>query len=469
MNKQGGVLFGLIVVMMVVGGIGGQAEALVIGNPSAANGWNAALPPGAVGDPCAATGWDTTGAVSIRAFSSQKDGRLWVHTIDGSGLDATGLLHNTDPNNMGISDVNTYPNTVRGGTVDGYVWVEYDLGDVYELGQMWVWNYNELNWPHLGMNEVTVEYSTTGSTDPGDWTTIYDGEIPLAAGAGVSPSAVDLAVDFGGAAARYVVITTDDPPLHNHNPALDDCGLSEVRFNFPAAITVRASSSQPDRPALNTVNGSGIVDPNGLFHDRAPTHMWESGDLAASAANPNPGTVAGAHWIRFDFDKVYRLEEMWIWNYAEADFTLFGMKDVTIEYASVDDPGEGDWTTIFDGALPISSATNLGPDGLSHHEATIFFNGVQVKHVVVTAIDGEGRTRNFYPSFYGMEAVGLSEVRFLAIDPPQNCAEVVQQGYSPGADVNGDCYVNLTDLALVAGRWLKCVEPTDAGCQRPWE
>jgi hypothetical protein len=32
------------------------------------------------------------------------------------------------------------------------------------------------------------------------------------------------------------------------------------------------------------------------------------------------------------------------------------------------------------------------------------------------------------------------------------------------ADLNGDCYVDLLDLAILTGDWLKCGNPFDAAC-----
>jgi len=36
-------------------------------------------------------------------------------------------------------------------------------------------------------------------------------------------------------------------------------------------------------------------------------------------------------------------------------------------------------------------------------------------------------------------------------------------GY-PQGDVNGDCYVNLVDFAIMADQWLKCTDPADPNC-----
>lgn len=444
-------------------------QAAAIGNPSVANGWNSAAAL-AVGNPSAANGWDTTSAVSIRAYSSQHYARTWTLTIDGSGLEsATGLKHDNSPTNMGLSSA-IDGNLARGGTVPGYIWVEYDLGAVYNLGEMWIWNYNELNWPHFGMNEVTIQYSTTGSTSSADWTTIYDNTIPLAAGAGLSNSVVDLAVDFMKASVRYVVITTDTPPFHNYKPQYDDAGLSEVRFNLPAAVKVTASSENPNnRKALYTINGSGI-DPcsvgDGTLHSNKYYEMWTSGTLLESAAHHNGGTVQGSHWIRYDFDQSYELAQMWIWNYNELNWPTNGMKDVTIQYSNVAEPNEPyEWQTAFVGTIPMATGGGLYPSPV---DLKVNFGGAAARHVVITAVSDINKNWTYNdPNGIYLETVGLSEVRFFTV--PQNCAEAIADGYDSAADANLDCYVDLRDFALLSQDWLQCMDPVDTACLHPWE
>jgi hypothetical protein len=87
-------------------------------------------------------------------------------------------------------------------------------------------------------------------------------------------------------------------------------------------VTVTASSSnQADTGPENTINGSGL-DANDL-HSKEPTDMWLS--------NIEP---LGA-WIEFQFDKVYKLHEMWVWNSNQMIESALGLgcKDVSIEYS----------------------------------------------------------------------------------------------------------------------------------------
>jgi len=95
-------------------------------------------------------------------------------------------------------------------------------------------------------------------------------------------------------------------------------------------ITPTASSSQNDDVGPEkTVDGSGLSD--GL-HGVVETDMWMSvpGDLAP--------------FIQYEFDKVYKLHEMVVWNSNQAieSFMGLGVKDVVIEHSL----GGNEWTEL---------------------------------------------------------------------------------------------------------------------------
>ena len=228
---------------------------------------SASKPRGFIGD--TGEGWNTTSNVRVRA-SGEKPTREAIHIIDGSGIDPTGRFHThylypAEPppgappyphplppgRTMWLSgnDDGDHENP-RGGTIPGNHWIEFTFDRDYHLDQMCIWNYNENNhanrsdgvpphyyWSAEGMRDITIQYSTTGGTDPGEWTTIYDGEIECAIGQPEQP--VNLVVQFGGARARYVVITTDmgnkTSWVEEHTNVRDRyfAGISEVRF-YPA-------------------------------------------------------------------------------------------------------------------------------------------------------------------------------------------------------------------------------------------
>ena len=152
-------------------------------------------------------------------------------------------------------------------------------------------------------------------------------------------------------------------------------------------ITATASDSfNATTGPEKTVDGSGL-DANGLHSDQQ-TDMWMTG-----LTGPQPS------WIRYEFDKVYKLHEMWIWNYNQNIEPLvgFGLKDVTVEYS----PNGSDWT-VLNGVPEFAQGPGV-PDYA--HNTTVSFGGATVKYVKITASDNWGSLTQY----------GLSEVRFFRI------------------------------------------------------
>jgi len=161
-------------------------------------------------------------------------------------------------------------------------------------------------------------------------------------------------------------------------------------FAYPVKnITAMASSNTPDRGPENTVNGSGL-DESGLLHDKiADGAMW------LSSLNADQPT-----WINYEFGKVHKLHEMWVWNSNDSlePAIGFGFKDVTIEY-SVNDT---DYTTL---GTTHEFARAPGLDDYAHN-TTVDLNGAAAKYVRLTANSNWGSILDQY---------GLSEVRFFYI------------------------------------------------------
>ncbi len=96
------------------------------------------------------------------------------------------------------------------------------------------------------------------------------------------------------------------------------------------AITATASSAQPDMDAQDIVNGVGLNDAD--EHSVEANQMW----MTTGADKPD--------WVQFEFDQIYKLDEMWVWNHNQMIESLlgFGAKSVTIEYSA---DGQT-WTTL---------------------------------------------------------------------------------------------------------------------------
>ncbi|MDI6448872.1 LamG-like jellyroll fold domain-containing protein [Anaerobaca lacustris] len=150
-------------------------------------------------------------------------------------------------------------------------------------------------------------------------------------------------------------------------------------------VATSNGTSEPDAGPENTVNSSGI-DENDQ-HSTAATDMW--------LANPPDDEPL---YIQYEFDRIYKLHEMHVWNY-NVMFELilgFGLKDVTVEYS---ENGE-DWITLGD--VPFTKAT-----ARANYVANtvVDFGGVAARYVRLTVHSGHGM----------MGQYGLSEIRFLSI------------------------------------------------------
>ena len=101
---------------------------------------------------------------------------------------------------------------------------------------------------------------------------------------------------------------------------------------YPIAnVTATASSFNAGSKPENTVNGLGLNEND--RHSTADADMWFSGK-----------SVSGPIWIQFEFDRVYKLHEMWVWNYNTALEAILGggAKDVNVEYST----NGSDWTLL---------------------------------------------------------------------------------------------------------------------------
>jgi len=163
------------------------------------------------------------------------------------------------------------------------------------------------------------------------------------------------------------------------------------KFAYPiptSAITPSASSSSSETAGPDkTIDGSGL-DVNDL-HSKDTTAMWLS-------ASESPGEA----WIQYEFDKTYKLHEMWVWNYnGESLLTLQGLKNVTIEYST----NGIDYTPL---GTTHEFAKATGEDGYAHN-TVIDFDGAIARYVRITA--------NSNWSGGMVDLYGLSEVRFYYI------------------------------------------------------
>jgi len=160
-------------------------------------------------------------------------------------------------------------------------------------------------------------------------------------------------------------------------------------FAYPIAGTSTTASSffsEKTRPE-NTINGSGL-DENDL-HSKEETGIWLS---SMTGAQPT--------WIQYEFDRVYKLHQMWVWNFNQVIEPVagFGFKEVTIEYST----NGIDWAAL---ANVPEFAQAPGQNGYAYN-TTVDFGGTLAKYVKLTANSNWGGL---------MPQYGLSEVRFFHI------------------------------------------------------
>ncbi len=183
---------------------------------------------------------------------------------------------------------------------------------------------------------------------------------------------------------------------------------TETLTSRVTTITATASSFEPGFGPENTVNGSGLAN---NLHSTANTAMWVSGKTAAQPT-----------WIQFQFDRIYKLVEMRVWNYnAMFESVLgFGFKDVTIEYSA----DGATWMVLKE----TQFARAPGQDGYAVG-TTVDLAGTPARFIRLTPKSNWGGI---------VKQFGLSEVRFyyLPVNPRQPVPATAAQGVSENSVLN---------------------------------
>ncbi|MHC4367277.1 MAG: discoidin domain-containing protein, partial [Planctomycetota bacterium] len=304
----------------------------------------------------------------IATASSSMAGKGPENTVNGSGLDADGLLHDTDGDAMWLSD----------GAGPQPSWIEFEFDKVHKLHRMWVWNSNDGLEPAIGfgLKDVTIEYSVDGI----DFVTLGSNH-EFTQGPGQSDYAHDTTVDFGGAAARYVRLTANS----NWGGILAQFGLSEVRF-FSIPVQARAPE-----PASGATGVALDLDLGWIAGREAAAHdVYFSDDLQAVLDGTAPVVTeveASSGPLALDLGKTYywRVDEV---NEAETPATWQG--DVwdfrTIESLVVDDfesytdndaANEAIWQAWIDGFGVPANGSQVGYVLPPYAEQTIVHGGSQ--------------------------------------------------------------------------------------------
>jgi hypothetical protein len=284
-------------------------------------------------------------------------------TIDGSGL--TGDLHGTADATMWVS----------GKTGPQPVWIRYEFDKVYELREMWVWNYNNVFEAILGFGfkDVTVEYSVNGT----DWTVLKD--VQFAQAPAQDGYAHNTTVDFGGVAAKSVRLTAKS----NWSGVARQCGLSEVRFLY----TPTYASNPTPGPAQTGV--SPDLDLQWRPGREAATHqVYFSADkqavtdgkvLAGTTAQTsfNPGSLALATTYYWKIGEVNQITAPSGWQGDVWSFTTIGYLVVDDFESYTDADGSRIYQTWIDGYGTKTNGSQVGYNQEPFAERTTVHGGRQ--------------------------------------------------------------------------------------------
>jgi len=157
-------------------------------------------------------------------------------------------------------------------------------------------------------------------------------------------------------------------------------------YSYPIKNVAAKASSQnnKDMGPEKTVDGSGL-DADDLHGVDAKT-MWLS-----LKTGPQPT------WIQYEFDQVYKIDRMMVWNSNQAMEPVLGLgvKDVTIEYS----PDGITWDAVGDFELAQGTGEALPSE-------TLDLGGVMAKYVKLTILSNWG---GILPQY------GLGEVRFFYV------------------------------------------------------
>jgi len=233
------------------------------------------------------------------------------NTVNGSGIDADDQ-HSTAAADMWLANP----------PAEGSLWVQYDLGKVYKLHQMLVWNYNVTFESILGFGckNVTVEYCENGA----DWTAL--GDFEFARATAKATYAANTAVDFAGVPARFVRLK-----VNSGWGMMGQFGLSEVRFLF---IPAQAREPQPADGAVDVEVGTALAWRSGREAVSHEVYLSADPDALALAATVDSPTFAAA----LEFGRTYYWQVVEV---NEADAVTAWAGDLwsfsTQEYALIDD------------------------------------------------------------------------------------------------------------------------------------
>jgi len=252
--------------------------------------------------------------ITVTASSSDTDPN---NTINGSGLDVDDL-HSTVVADMWLSEAGE-PNSA---------WIQYEFDKPYKLHQMLVWNYNGQSFfTGFGLKDVTIAYSTDGV----DWIQINDIFAQAPGTAGYAPNTT---IEFGGVAAKMVMITANSN--WGTSALYNQYGLSEVQFlQIPVSARLPIPESGAADVAIDVTLGwrAGREAAEHIVYISAEEQAVRDGTVSGVTVlqeNYGPLSLNLASMYYWRIDEVNNLEIPAVWQGNTWSFT-------TSEYLVVDD------------------------------------------------------------------------------------------------------------------------------------
>jgi hypothetical protein len=330
------------------------------------------------------------------------------NTVNGSGLDVNDL-HSMEPTDMWLS----------GSGEPESVWIQYEFDKVCKLHQMWVWNYNQMmeSIDGLGFKDVTIEYSTNGIDYMTLGTTREFVQAP-----GMPDYAHNTIINFGGAAAKYVMLTANS----NWGDIQDQYGLSEVRCLY---IPVLAREPNP-------ADGATDVDVDVTFSwragreaDKHDVYLSKDEQAVIDGTAFLTTVTENSYSTSLDSDSTYywRVDEV---NDVEIPTMLEGdiWSFTTKEYLVVDDP----FSAWLDGDGDPTNGSLVGYENPPFAEENIVHSG-----------------EHSMPFFYDNSTASYSEATINVADLPGGASGMWLTMWLRGnPDNSGQFYVKINDTKV---------------------
>jgi len=355
------------------------------------------------------------------------------NTINGSGLDESGLLH---------SNISVDTMWLSSPIGDQPTWIEYEFDKVYKLHQMWVWNSNDSLEPVVGFGfkDVTIEYSVNGF----DYTTLETAH-EFARAPGLAKYAHNTTVDFNDTAAKYIKLTANS----NWEEIFNQFGLSEVRF---FQIPVHASESRPDSGAVDialdvTLNwraGREAAEYNLYFSDDEQAVIDGTAPvttLSQTIYGPMSLDLGKTYYWRVDEVNNVNPDSVWagdIWSFTTTDFLIVD------DFESYNDlnPDDPESNRIFnvwlDGFENPANGSVVGYENPPFAEQTNVNNGRQSMPLFYDNSVGYSEAQKTLDSMRDWTRQGVGVLTIWFIGDAANAAEQIYVALNSSAVINHD-------------------------------